>query len=211
MARYVGPSCRLCRAEKTKLFLKGERCNGPKCPINKKRPSPGKGLRERIKKMSDYGIQLREKQKLKRMYMLLEKQFKILFTKAERMKGITGENLISLLESRLDNMVYRLHFASSRNQARQLVNHGHIKVNGRRVNIPSYLVRENDVIEVQESSKKLVNIKESLKVNSRSGVSPWLELNPDEMKGKVLALPRRSDVTELADVKEHLIVELYSR
>ncbi len=164
-----------------------------------------------MKKMSDYGIQLREKQKLKRMYMLLEKQFKILFNKAERMQGITGENLISLLESRLDNMVYRLHFASSRNQARQLVNHGHIRVNGRRVTIPSYLVRENDVIEVQEASRKLVNIKESLKVYSRSGVSPWLELNPDEMKGKVLALPRRSDVTELAEVKEHLIVELYSR
>jgi small subunit ribosomal protein S4 len=164
-----------------------------------------------MKKMSDYGVQLREKQKLKRMYMLLEKQFKILFNKAERMKGITGENLISLLESRIDNIVYRLHFASSRSQARQLVNHGHIKVNGRRVTIPSYLVRENDVIEVQEASKKLVNIKESLKQFSRSGVSPWLELNPDEMKGKVLALPRRSDVTELADVKEHLIVELYSR
>ena len=211
MARYVGPSCRLCRAEHTKLFLKGERCNSPKCPINKKRPSPGKGPRERMKKMSDYGIQLREKQKLKRMYMLLEKQFKILFTKAERMKGITGENLVTLLESRIDNIVYRLHFASSRSQARQLVNHGHIRVNGRRVTIPSYLVRENDVIEVQEASKKLVNIKESLKQFSRSGVSPWLELNPDDMKGKVLALPRRSDVTELADVKEHLIVELYSR
>jgi small subunit ribosomal protein S4 len=164
-----------------------------------------------MKKMSDYGIQLREKQKLKRMYMLLEKQFKILFTKAERMKGITGENLITLLESRIDNIVYRMHFASSRSQARQLVSHGHVRVNGRRVTIPSYLVRENDVIEVQEASKKLVNIKESLKQFSRSGVSPWLELNPDEMKGKVLALPRRSDVTELADVKEHLIVELYSR
>ncbi|WP_319560853.1 30S ribosomal protein S4 [Marispirochaeta sp.] len=211
MARYVGPSCRLCRAEHTKLFLKGERCNSPKCPINKKRPAPGKGPRERMKKMSDYGIQLREKQKLKRMYMLLEKQFKILFTKAERMKGITGENLITLLESRIDNIVYRMHFASSRSQARQLVSHGHVRVNGRRVTIPSYLVRENDVIEVQEASKKLVNIKESLKQFSRSGVSPWLELNPDEMKGKVLALPRRSDVTELADVKEHLIVELYSR
>ena len=211
MARYVGPSCRLCRAERTKLFLKGDRCQSPKCPINKKRPAPGKGPRARMKKMSDYGIQLREKQKLKRMYMLLEKQFKILFTKAERMKGITGENLITLLESRIDNIVYRLHFASSRSQARQLVNHGHIKVNGRRVTIPSYLVRENDVIEVQEASKKSVNIKESLKLYSRSGVSPWLELNPDEMKGKVLALPRRSDVTELADVKEHLIVELYSR
>jgi small subunit ribosomal protein S4 len=164
-----------------------------------------------MKKMSDYGVQLREKQKLKRMYMLLEKQFKILFNKAERMKGITGENLITLLESRIDNIVYRLHFASSRSQARQLVNHGHIRVNGRRVTIPSYLVRENDVIEVQDASKKLVNIKESLKQFSRSGVSPWLELNPDEMKGKILALPRRSDVTELTDVKEHLIVELYSR
>lgn len=211
MARYVGPSCRLCRAEKVKLFLKGERCNSPKCPINKKRPAPGKGPRARMKKMSDYGIQLREKQKLKRIYMLLERQFKILFTKAERMQGKTGENLITLLESRIDNIVYRLHFASSRNQARQLVNHGHIRVNGKRVTIPSYLVRENDVVEVQEGSKKIVGIKESLKQFSRSGVSPWLQLDPDKMQGKILALPRRSDVTELSDVKEQLIVELYSR
>lgn len=211
MARYVGPSCRLCRAEKAKLFLKGERCNSPKCPINKKRPAPGKGPRARMKKMSDYGIQLREKQKLKRIYMLLERQFKILFTKAERMQGKTGENLITLLESRIDNIVYRLHFASSRNQARQLVNHGHIRVNGKRVTIPSYLVRENDVVEVQEGSKKIVGIKESLKQFSRSGVSPWLQLDPDKMQGKILALPRRSDVTELSDVKEQLIVELYSR
>jgi small subunit ribosomal protein S4 len=211
MARYVGPSCRLCRAEKTKLFLKGERCNSPKCPINKKRPAPGKGPRARMKKMSDYGIQLREKQKLKRIYMLLERQFKILFTKAERMQGKTGENLITLLESRIDNIVYRLHFASSRNQARQLVNHGHIRVNGKRVTIPSYLVRENDVVEVKEGSKKIVGIKESLKQFSRSGVSPWLQLDPDKLQGKILALPRRSDVTELSDVKEQLIVELYSR
>jgi small subunit ribosomal protein S4 len=164
-----------------------------------------------MKKMSDYGIQLREKQKLKRIYMLLERQFKILFTKAERMQGKTGENLITLLESRIDNIVYRLHFASSRNQARQLVNHGHIRVNGKRVTIPSYLVRENDVVEVQEGSKKIVGIKESLKQFSRSGVSPWLQLDPDKMQGKILALPRRSDVTELSDVKEQLIVELYSR
>lgn len=211
MARYVGPSCRLCRAEKTKLFLKGDRCNSPKCPINKKRPAPGKGPRTRMKKMSDYGIQLREKQKLKRIYQLLEKQFKILFTKAERMQGKTGENLITLLESRIDNIVFRLHFASSRSQARQLVNHGHIRVNGKRVTIPSYLVRENDVIEVKENSQKIVGIKESLKAFSRTGVSPWLELDPDKMKGKILALPRRSDVTELSDVKEQLIVELYSR
>jgi small subunit ribosomal protein S4 len=211
MARYIGPQCRLCRAEKTKLFLKGARCLSGKCPIAKKAAPPGKGPRTRQKKMSDYGLQLREKQKLKRTYGMFEKQFRNTFKKAESLSGKTGENLIILLERRLDNMVYRLRFATSRKQARQLVSHGHVLVNGRKVTIGSYSVRENDVVEIKEQSKKLTVIKDALKEYTKSGVYPWLELNPDEMKGKVIALPKRSDVSDLAEVKEQLIVELYSR
>ncbi|MCK5006033.1 MAG: 30S ribosomal protein S4 [Spirochaetia bacterium] len=211
MGRYTGPQCRLCRAEETKLFLKGERCKAAKCPITKRRGKPGRSLRARSKKLSDYGIQLREKQKLKRMYGMMEKQFRLFFAKAARQKGITGETLITMLERRLDNMVYRMHFASSRKQGRQLVSHGHVRVNARRVTIPSYLVREGDEIEVQEKSKKLTAIKDSLKEYSRSGVMPWLEVDPDKIWGKVKAIPRRSDIFDLADVKEQLIVELYSK
>lgn len=211
MGRYTGPQCRLCRAEQTKLFLKGERCNSDRCPITKRRGKPGRNLRARQKKLSDYGIQLREKQKVKRMYGMMEKQFRLFFTKAADQKGITGETLISMLERRLDNMVYRMHFASSRKQGRQLVAHGHVRVNGRRVTIPSYLVREGDEIEVQEKSKKLTAIKDSLKEYSRSGVVPWLEVDPDKVWGKVNGIPRRADVTDLAEVQEQLIVELYSK
>ena len=211
MARYIGPQCRLCRAENTKLFLKGERCHSAKCPISKKASPPGKGPRFRSRKMSDYGIQLREKQKLKRIFGMLEKQFKLTFEEADRQTGKTGENLISLLERRLDNIVYRMRFASSRKMARQLVSHGHILVNGKRVTISSYRVRENDVVEVQKKSQKLLGIKESLKEYTKSGAKPWLEVNPDEMKGKVVAVPRRSDVTDLEDINVQLIVELYSR
>ena len=211
MGRYLGPQCRLCRAEGVKLYLKGERCNTDKCPITKRKGMPGKGPRARIRKRSDYGFQLREKQKVKRMYGMLEKQFKIFFLKAERMRGITGENLIQLLERRLDNIVYRMHFASSRKMARQIVSHGHILVNGRKVNVPSYLVKENDEIEVKEKSKKLLAIKDSLKEYSRAGVVPWLEVDPDRVWGKVKMIPRRNDVTDLADVNEQLIVELYSK
>jgi len=164
-----------------------------------------------MKKMSDYGLQLREKQKLKRMYGILENQFKIFFEKADRMGGKTGDNLISLLERRLDNIVYRMRFASSRKQARQIVSHGHIHVNGRRVTIPSFLVSENDVIEVREQSKKMLVIKESLKEFTRSGVLPWMEVDPDQMRGVVKALPIRSDIVDVEDIKEQLIVELYSR
>ena len=211
MGRYTGPQCRLCRAEGTKLFLKGERCNSDRCPITKRRGKPGRNLRSRQKKLSDYGIQLREKQKVKRMYGMMEKQFRLFFTKAATQKGITGETLISMLERRLDNMVYRMHFSSSRKQGRQLVAHGHVRVNGRRVTIPSYLVREGDEIEIQEKSKKLTAIKDSLKEYSRSGVVPWLEVDPDKIWGKVNAIPRRADVTDLAEVQEQLIVELYSK
>lgn len=211
MARYLGPQCRLCRAEGVKLYLKGERCKGNKCPISKRRGLPGKAPRARVKKVSDYGIQLREKQKLKRMYGMLEKQFKIFFAKAERMRGITGDNLLILLERRLDNMVYRMHFSSSRKQARQLVLHGHITVNERKVSIPSYLVKGTDEIEVREKSKKMTEVKESLKEYSRAGVVPWLEVDADRMWGKVSALPRRNDLSDLGEINEQLIVELYSK
>jgi small subunit ribosomal protein S4 len=211
MARYTGPVCRLCRAEQKKLMLKGDRCKSDKCPINKKRPAPGKDPKVRPGKRSDYGIQLREKQKLKRIYGMQEKQFSLFFERALHMTGITGENLFILLERRLDNVVYRLRFAVSRSQARQLVLHGHVIVNGRRVNVPSYLVRAEDVIEIEESSKNLVSIKDALKEFGKSGVMPWLQLDPDAMKGKFLAAPRRSDITDLADIKEQMIVELYSK
>jgi small subunit ribosomal protein S4 len=211
MGRYIGPQCRLCRAEKVKLFLKGDRCHSEKCPITRKKGAPGKGQRSRIKKLSDYGLQLREKQKVKRMYGMLENQFKLFFFRASRMKGITGENLLILLERRLDSIVYRMHFASSRKQARQLVCHGQIQVNGRRVSIPSFLVREGDEVAVRETSRKNISIKDSLKEYSRSGIAPWLEIDPDNMIGKVKVIPRRNDLTDLSEVREQQIVELYSK
>jgi small subunit ribosomal protein S4 len=194
-----------------KLYLKGDRCRGPKCPITRKKGAPGKGPRSRTKKISDYGVQLREKQKLKRMYGMLESQFRIFFGRAATRKGITGENLIQMLERRLDNVVYRMHLAPSRKSARQLVLHGHIQVNGKRASIPSLQVKENDEISVCERSTKLTAIKESLKEYSRAGVVPWLEIDPDRMAGKVRAIPRRNEVTDLADIREQLIVELYSK
>jgi small subunit ribosomal protein S4 len=161
--------------------------------------------------MSDYAVQLREKQKLKRIYGMLEKQFTIFFDRAEKMPGKTGDNLVSLLETRLDNVVYRMRFASSRTQARQLVLHGHVLVNGRKVRIPSYMVRENDEVTLAEESKKLTTVKESLKEYTRSGVMPWLEVDPDRVWGKLRAKPQRNDVADLGHVKEQLIVELYSK
>ncbi|GHV54993.1 30S ribosomal protein S4 [Spirochaetia bacterium] len=211
MARYTGPVCRLCRAEQKKLMLKGDRCKSDKCAINKKRPAPGKDPKARAGKRSDYGVQLREKQKLKRIYGMQEKQFGLFFERALRTTGITGENLFVLLERRLDNVVYRLRFASSRSQARQVVLHGHITVNGKRVNVPSYLVKAEDEIAVGETSKGLVIVKDALKEFGKSGVMPWLQLDPDAMKGKFLVSPRRSDITDLADIKEQMIVELYSK
>jgi small subunit ribosomal protein S4 len=211
MARYTGPVCRLCRAEQKKLMLKGDRCKSDKCPVNRKRPAPGKDPKSRAGKRSDYGSQLREKQKLKRIYGMQEKQFSLFFERALRMTGITGENLFVLLERRLDNVVYRLRLASSRSQARQIVLHGHVAVNGKRVNIPSYLVKPEDEVSIMESSKGLVVFKDALKEYGKSGVMPWLRLDPDAMKGKFLAAPRRSDITDLADIKEQMIVELYSK
>jgi small subunit ribosomal protein S4 len=211
MGRTLGPNCRLCRAEKRQLFLKGDRCKSSKCPITAKKGIPGMGAKMRMKKISDYGLQLREKQKLKRIYGMFEKQFKNCFSNAARIKGITGENLIQLLERRLDNILYRMRFASSRKQARQLVSHGHVIVNGRGVNIPSFTVRVNDKIEIKETSKKLHSIKESLKEYSKSGVSPWLEVDPDNLVGVVKAIPARNDLIDLQEIKEQLIVELYSK
>jgi small subunit ribosomal protein S4 len=192
-------------------MLKGDRCKSDKCPINKKRPTPGKDPKARLGKRSDYGLQLREKQKLKRIYGMMEKQFSFFFERARKMPGITGENLFALLERRLDNVVYRLRFAVSRSQARQIVLHGHIRINGKRVNIPSYMVRPEDVIEIDEASKNLALIKGALKEFGKSGVMPWLNLDPDAMKGKFLVVPRRQDITDLADIKEQMIVELYSK
>jgi small subunit ribosomal protein S4 len=211
MARYTGPVCRLCRTEQSKLFLKGNRCKSDKCPINRKALPPGKAPKSRQGKRSDYAVQLREKQKLKRSYGLMETQFHNTFEKALRMTGKTGENLFALLERRLDTVVYRLRFASSRAQARQLVLHGHISVNGKRVSVPSFSVKPGDQIAVHATSKKLEIFKEALQEVGRSGVMPWLEIDPDNMVGKFNAVPHRQDITDMADIREQLVVELYSK
>jgi len=208
LARYRGSVCKLCRRENQKLFLKGDRCYSDKCAYDRRSYPPGQHGQLR-RKFSDYGNQLREKQKAKRMYGLLEKQFRRYFWKADRKRGITGENLLILLERRLDNMVYRLGFASSRNQARQMVGHNHFVVNGKRVNTPSFLVSPGDVIEVREKSRKIPPINEAMDAVERLGVPPWLELNKDNCQGKVNALPERKDLT--MPIQEQLIVELYSR
>jgi len=211
MARYTGPVCRMCRTEQKKLMLKGNRCRSDKCPINRKHPAPGKDPKGKPTKRSDYGVQLREKQKLKRIYGMQEKQFHLFFERAVRMPGITGENLFMLLETRLDNAVFRLRFAASRSQARQIVSHGHILVNGKKVNIPSYIVKAGDEISVAEKCRNMTVIKDALKEYGKSGVMPWLSLDPDAMKGTFLAVPRRSDITDLADIKEQMIIEHYSK
>src|SRR5574344_688094 len=211
MARYTGPVCRLCRTEQKKLFLKGDRCKSDKCPINKKRAAPGKDPKGRSGKRSEYGLQLREKQKIKRMYRMQEKQFHLTCENALRMPGVTGENLVRLLETRLDNVVYRLHFSVNRSQARQLVLHRHIMVNGRIVNIPSFCVKPGDIIEVKERSKKLAVIQDGLKEVAKSGTATWLTLDEDAVKGTFVQYPRREEVTDLADIKEQLVVELYSK
>ncbi len=208
MARYVGPRCRLCRREGVKLFLKGERCFTDKCSFERRSYPPGQ-RKERIGKKTDYGIRLREKQKLKRIYGMSERQFKKFFDEADRKKGVTGDNFLVLLERRLDNIVYRLGFASSRTQARQLVSHGHIKVNGRKVDIPSYLVRPGDVVEVDEKSKDIPFIKENLEMARKRGIQPWLELDSEQPKGIVKAYPDPSQIQ--VPVTMQYVVEFYSR
>ncbi|HEU0264185.1 MAG TPA: 30S ribosomal protein S4 [Geobacterales bacterium] len=208
MARYTGPSCRLCRRENMELFLKGERCYTDKCAIKRRNYPPGQHGQGRTK-VSNYGVQLREKQKVRRIYGILENQFRGYFEEADRMKGVTGENLLFLLERRLDNIVYRLGFASSRTEARLLVRHGHLTVNGRKVNIPSFQVRKNDVIELREKSRKIASVNEALEAVVRRGFPQWLELEKDAYRGVIKALPVREDIT--TPIQEQLIVELYSK
>lgn len=208
MARYTDPVCRLCRREGIKLYLKGERCYTPKCAIDRRGYAPGQhGQMKR--KLSEYGLQLREKQKAKRIYGVLEQQFKIYFEEASRRKGVTGENLLRLLECRLDNVVYRLGFAKSRAQARQLVRHGHIEVNGKKVNIPSYQVKPGDVIAVREKSRSLDLFKEMAELGKGKVMPEWLSVNYDTLTGEVLRYPNREDID--VPIQEHLIVELYSK
>ncbi|TSK03971.1 MAG: 30S ribosomal protein S4 [Geobacter sp.] len=208
MARYTGPSCRLCRREGSELFLKGERCYTDKCAIKRRSYPPGQHGQGRIK-VSDYGVQLREKQKVRRIYGILENQFRGYFETADRMKGVTGENLLFLLERRLDNVVYRLGFATSRDEARQLVRHSHFTLNGRKANIPSIQVKSGDVIQLREKSRKITVINESLEGVVRRGIPQWLELDKDAFKGTIKAMPVREDIT--MPIQEQLIVELYSK
>ncbi len=208
MARYRDSLCRLCRREGEKLFLKGDRCYTDKCAFERRKYAPGQHGSGRSK-ISDYGIQLREKQKVKRIYGVLERQFRKYFAEAQKRKGVTGELLLQFLEMRLDNIVYRLGFASNRRQARQIVNHGHIVVNGRKANIPSLRVRVGDQIEVREGSRSIPLIQESIAKIENRGVAEWLELDPDNFRGKVVGIPSREQIP--LTVKENLIVELYSK
>jgi small subunit ribosomal protein S4 len=208
LARYTDSVCRLCRREGLKLFLKGERCYTDKCAIERRNYPPGEHGQARSK-FSEYAIQLREKQKVKRMYGLLEDQFRLYFQKAERQKGITGENLLLLLERRLDNMVYRMGFATSRAEARQLIRHGHFTVDARKVNIPSYLVKAGQVVSVKERSRKVARIVEALEQAERRGVPEWLEVSKDNFTAQVKILPARAELT--MPINEKLIVELYSK
>ncbi|MGD0275227.1 MAG: 30S ribosomal protein S4 [Syntrophales bacterium] len=208
MARYRESVCRLCRREGLKLFLKGDRCFSEKCAFERRGYAPGEHGQAR-RKYSDYGVQLREKQKLKRMFGLLEKQFHGYFEKADRQKGITGTNLLLLLERRLDNMVFRMGFANSRTEARQLVRHNHFLISGRPVNIPSYILRVGDEIQVKEKSRKVVRILEAMETVARRGVPQWLEIDSVNFRGVVKALPAREDLT--MPVQEQLVVELYSK
>jgi small subunit ribosomal protein S4 len=209
LARYREAVCRLCRREGIELYLKGDRCFTDKCAIKRRGYPPGQHGQRRMKKQSDYGVQLREKQKARRIYGLLEKQFHNYFVKADRMKGKTGDNLLILLERRLDNVVYKLGFAVTRRESRQLVRHGHFLVKGRRVNIPSFLVRPGDIVEMRERSRKIPSVNDSLDAVARKGIPPWLELERENFRGNVMAIPSRTDITE--PIQEQLIVELYSK
>jgi small subunit ribosomal protein S4 len=208
LARYIDSVCRLCRREGLKLFLKGERCYTDKCAIERRNYPPGQHGQGRTK-FSEYAVQLREKQKVKRMYGLLEDQFRRYFELAERQRGITGENLLLLLEQRLDNMIYRMGFATSRAEARQLVRHGHFRVGDRKVDIPSYRVKPGQVVSVRERSRRVTRIVEALEQAERRGIPEWLEVQKEEFTGRVKALPTRADLT--MPINEKLVVELYSK
>ena len=209
MARYTGSLCRLCRRENLKLFLKGDRCYGDKCAFERRPYAPGQHGQRRGGKYSDYRIQLREKQKVRRIYGVLEKQFRGYYYRAERQKGITGTNLLILLESRMDNLVYRMGFAASRNQARQLVRHNHFMVNKRKVNIPSFQVKPGDVVEVREKSRKVPQILEAMETVVRRGIPGWIEVEKEKFTGTLKETPNREDFT--MPIQEQLIVELYSK
>ena len=206
MAKLIAPDCRQCRREGCKLFLKGERCTTKKCAMERRPVVPGQHGAAR-KRVTQYGTQLREKQKVKKAYGVLEKKFREYYEEAERMKGVTGENMLSLLERRLDNVVYRMGIGSSRSESRQIVNHGHITVNGKRVNIPSYQVKVGDVIAIKENKRDLEMFK-ALK-GMKIIIPKWLEFNSEKLEGKILALPKREDID--LNIQEHLIIELYSR
>ncbi len=208
MARYTGADCRLCRREGSKLFLKGDRCYSEKCAMERRAYAPGEAGKKRVKE-SEYRTQLREKQKTKRIYGVLEKQFRNYYDIANRQQGITGENLLRVLESRLDNVVYRLGFAKSRAEARQQVRHGHIMVNGRRVDIPSFRVRPGDLVAVAPKARDMLVIKSALISNERVSVPAWLEVDIEKLQGSVLSLPSRDQID--SDIREQLIVELYSK
>ena len=209
MARYTGPACRICRRQGMKLFLKGTKCLTEKCPFQRRGYAPGQHGQNQRQKFSDYGLQLREKQKVKRMYGLLEKQFRNTFAQATRSKGVTGEKLLELLERRIDNVVYRLGFATSRTQARQMVLHRHVKVNDKRVTIPSYSVRPGQSVRLGGSEKFMALLKETRELTKERPLPPWLDRHPEEPLGTVVGIPKRGDVQ--FPIQESLIVELYSK
>lgn len=209
MARYLGPKCKLCRREGAKLFLKGARCYSSKCGLERKNNPPGEQRRRFRAKMSDYGTHLREKQKAKRMYGLLEKQFKNYFKKATKMKGVTGENLLRLLETRLDNVVFRMGFAPSRNSARQLVNHGHILVDGKKVDIPSFSIKDGQCIEIRDRSRQITIIHQAMESHKSLDQFNWLEVHAEEFKGYVKNFPTKEQLPQ--EIDERLIVEFYSK
>lgn len=208
MARYIGAVCRICRREGEKLFIKGDRCYTEKCAIERRKYPPGQHG-QGFKKLSDYGVQLREKQKVRKMYGLLEKQFRRYFHDADSGKGITGEVLLQLIERRLDTIVFRMGFAPNRRRARQLIGHGHILVNGKKVNLPSYSIKQGDLVEVKEASRDMSEIVESLSKSEHRGLPGWVEIDSAHFQGKVLHIPSRDEIQ--LPVQEQLIVELYSK
>jgi len=209
MARYTGALCRLCRREGIKLFLKGLKCTTDKCPVAKRAYAPGQHGKARRKKLSNYAVQLREKQKVKKIYGILEQQFRLYFQKAEHSKGVTGEMLLQYLERRLDNAIFRINFALTRNEARQIVRHGHVRVNGKKVDIPSYLVKKSDSIQIKDNPKSIKHVKEVMELTKDRAVPKWLKLSSDKLKAEVVDLPKREDVG--FPIQESMIVELYSK
>jgi small subunit ribosomal protein S4 len=210
LARYRGPVCRLCRREGMKLFLKGERCHTEKCAIERRNFVPGQHGKDRKAKIQGYGLQLREKQKVRRIYGVLEAQFRNTFAKAVKMKGITGENLLATLERRLDSVIYRMGLGASRSQGRQIVRHGHIQVNGRKVNIPSFIVKPGDEISVRESSKNNATILSSRDATAHAPSPSWMDVDRENLKGRINSVPRRDELVQIP-INEQLIVELYSK